>query len=783
MRGSKPAALFVSVVGVCVSIMLYPAQAKLPEGLVAYYKLNAVSGLTALDETGQHDGTLTDSLAWVAGIDGNALQFKGGNGSAFVDLGAWQTDGPEGLSLCIWAKWAGGNGLYQGLISQREGTMYWWSEMPPDSSTVRFKSNTNPQSMLTIANGVVVEDEWAHLAFSHDAAAGTGVIYLNGEEYTRGDWSLPAGDFSALRTGIGVVNTGDGLGTFNGVLDEAMIFDVPLSAEDVVYAMDGFTDPTASGPTPADGETDVPRDGVLGWRPGKTAIAHDVYFGTSFDEISTAERANPMGVLLSEAQDANSYDPDGLLEFGQTYYWRIDEVNEGTDGTIFKGDVWNFTAEAYAYAIDSIAATTNATSSANQGLDNTIDGSGLNASDQHSVEADDMWLGMAEGDEPVWIQYEFDRIYKLYQMLVWNYNVQFELALGFGLKDVTIEYSVDGVDWTVLGDMQFAQGTTSSDYAANTTVDFGGVPAQHVRITVNSKWGTLPQCGLSEVRFYQIPTSARDPQPASGATEVSVDAALSWRSGRGAVSHEVYFGTDQAAVADGTSEMATVATSEYTPAELALGTTYYWTVTEVNDADTINSWEGGLWSFSTQAYLVVDDFEGYNDEDNVIYETWIDGWINGTGSTVGYLLAPFAEQSVVNNGLQSMPLAYDNTVGPYYSEAELALGSADWTTNGADTLRLFFQGSADNTADTLYVAVEDSAGQVAVATYADAEAVLIAEWQEWVIPYASLTDAGVNLAKVDVLYIGLGDRDNPAAGGAGLVFIDDVSVGHPATGQ
>jgi len=34
----------------------------------------------------------------------------------------------------------------------------------------------------------------------------------------------------------------------------------------------------------------------------------------------------------------------------------------------------------------------------------------------------------------------------------------------------------------------------------------------------------------------------------------------------------------------------------------------------------------------------------------------------------------------------------------------------------------------------------------------------------------------VNLAKVKKLYIGLGDRAAPAAGGSGRMFIDDIQV-------
>ncbi|UCD49261.1 MAG: hypothetical protein JSW27_17230, partial [Phycisphaerales bacterium] len=72
---------------------------------------------------------------------------------------------------------------------------------------------------------------------------------------------------------------------------------------------------------PEDGAIDVYRDIDLSWTPGGFAAAHDVYLGTSFDDVNSATRTNPMGALVSEGQAASSYDP-GRLELGQTYYWR-----------------------------------------------------------------------------------------------------------------------------------------------------------------------------------------------------------------------------------------------------------------------------------------------------------------------------------------------------------------------------------------------------------------------------------------------------------------------------
>ena len=130
--------------------------------------------------------------------------------------------------------------------------------------------------------------------------------------------------------------------------------------------------------------------------------------------------------------------------------------------------------------------------------------------------------------------------------------------------------------------------------------------------------------------------------------------------------------------------------------DLEYGRTYYWKVAEVNEAAMPSVWEGQVWSFSTREFFVVDNFESYtDDEGNRIYETWIDGWENQTGSLVGYMQAPFAEQRIVHGGKQSMPLEYNNVKTPFYSEAERTFAPVqNWTVNGADTLSLWFQGRA-----------------------------------------------------------------------------------------
>jgi len=74
------------------------------------------------------------------------------------------------------------------------------------------------------------------------------------------------------------------------------------------------------------------------------------------------------------------------------------------------------------------------------------------------------------------------------------------------------------------------------------------------------------------------------------------------------------------------------------------------------------------------------------------------------------------------------------------------------------------------------VAVEDNAGKIKVVNHPEIDVVRRGKWQEWNIDLKHFSDAGVNLAAVKKMYIGLGNRVSPQAGGTGTIFIDDIRV-------
>jgi hypothetical protein len=282
-----------------------------------------------------------------------------------------------------------------------------------------------------------------------------------------------------------------------------------------------------------------------------------------------------------------------------------------------------------------------------------------------------------------------------------------------------------------------------------------------------------------EIQALAAPTlKAHNPNPPDGATDVSTPL-LTWEPGEGAICHNVYFGTSpDLTEADLVSACLPVCIYWH-PVGLEPGVTYYWRIDEVYADGTVI--RGDVWSFTVANYLVVDDFENYtDDEPNRMLDTWIDGWDDPTnGATVGHpdpdidAGAHIVETTIVHSGAQSMPYFYDNSSG--YSEARRTLSSPrDWTEEGVRTLSLWFHGDPNNSPEPMYVAVANRTGTRGVVYNDNPDAAQIDTWTQWCIEAQAFADQGVNLADVDGIAIGFGDRYHPTLGGSGTIYFDDI---------
>ncbi len=508
---------------------------------------------------------------------------------------------------------------------------------------------------------------------------------------------------------------------FNTSLTDAQIEGVSEWLQTHVGISAGKGYPFAFSPDPRDGALLKVTWANLSWRAGDFAVSHDVYIGEDFDAVNTGAEGTFVGNQASTTLIVGFPGfpiPDGL-EPGTTYYWRVDEVNEADPNSPWKGPIWSFSiAPKTAY--------------------NPSPADGTELLDPNTVR------------------------------LTWTEGY------GAVLHTVYLGNDYDEVD-----------NATGGSPLGSTTYSPGPLEREKVYYWRVDEFDAV-ETHKGDVWNFTTLGAVGNPQPAYGATGVQLNAILSWTPADSAASHQLYFSTDKDAVrnADASSPEykgpRTLGAESYDPGLFDAYTTYYWRVDEVDGQG--NSAKGPLWIFTTGNFLLIDDFEGYTDDDpnnEAIWQTWIDGFgVPDNGAQVGYLLPPYAEQTIVHGGSQSMPLLYTNEAGITNSEASLGLTALrDWTQGSVAELSLWFRGGSSNAAEPLYVAISNSAGAPAVAAHDDSEAALASGWKQWLIPLQAFVDQGINMSNVDKIAIGLGSISGMAvAGGSGTMFIDDIAL-------
>ena len=699
--------------------------------LVAYWPMDEGTGTTVGDVTGAWDGTITGNVTWVDGTEGMALEFPGGQN--YVNCGNVEI-GPD-LTLAYWC--FNPEKAFERSIGQHGGnytTDRGWCVYSRDEGegTVWFRVHGADDAWD--GGDIIIPDnlpktEWYHLTFTFEGAIRELKGYLNGE--LKVSKICEAGRSIYPNTNdlrMGHVGTGE---PFAGMLDEVAIWNHVLTEDEILAVMDGHmggANPNASRPKPTDGAMHSDTWANLSWRPGAYAVSHYVYLGENFDDVNTGAEGtfigNQAGTFLVAGFPGFPY-PDGLVP-GTTYYWRIDEVNDLDPNSPWKGDVWSFSVPPKtAYAPD------------------PADNAELVATD-----ADLSWTA------------------------------------GFGAKLHTV-YFGDNFD-----DVNNAAGGLPQGATTYTPGPLKLAGTYYWRVDEFDAIATYK----GEVWSFTTEGAVAALAPSNGTVDVKQNQVLTWAPSVFAASHEVYFGADKDTVKNADTGLPeykgtrALGSETYDPGMLEWDSTYYWRIDEVNNSNPDSPWTGPLWSFTTANFLVVDDFEDYDIGNNEIWWTWKDGIGyashptlapypgNGTGAMVGdETTGSYTEETIVHGGNQSMPLYYDNSVG--YSEATLTLTyPRDWTENGVNKLTIWFRGNSDNAAETLYVALNGSA----VVNHENPDAAQTGRWTEWSIPLQAFADQDVNLTNVDTISLGLGNKNNPLAGGSGTMYFDDIRLYPPA---
>jgi len=79
---------------------------------------------------------------------------------------------------------------------------------------------------------------------------------------------------------------------------------------------------------------------------------------------------------------------------------------------------------------------------------------------------------------------------------------------------------------------------------------------------------------------------------------------------------------------------------------------------------------------------------------------------------------------------------------------------------------------ASNDPVPMYIALNGSA----LVYHDNPDAAQIETWTKWNIDLQAFADQGVNLANVNTIAIGLGDKNNPQTGGSGTMYFDDIQL-------
>jgi hypothetical protein len=220
---------------------------------------------------------------------------------------------------------------------------------------------------------------------------------------------------------------------------------------------------------------------------------------------------------------------------------------------------------------------------------------------------------------------------------------------------------------------------------------------------------------------------------------------------------------------------------------LTVGQTYYWRIDERSAANLL---KGKVWSFTIGEFLVVDDFDGYANQ-NELYAVWDDYWVNGSGAFI-YLET---DVNYIRDG-NSVRFAYDNDnyykLGSYMDSqdpAELQVG-VDWTRGGVKALTLYFFGDPCNVIeakyenrDRLWAELEDTGTNAGVVKHTDVNDMRESIWHEWNIALSDFSDAGVDLSNLDRVTVGIGGPKGGQSGAAKAadkgIWIDDIRLYPP----
>jgi len=493
---------------------------------------------------------------------------------------------------------------------------------------------------------------------------------------------------------------------------------------------------TAFLPSPAEGINTAPTAPDLKWLAGQGATKHHVYFSDSEAAVTDATADADKG----EVEEPN-YAPGELLA-AATYFWRVDEID--AFGTVVPGNVWTFTT---ILPVDDFESYTNEVGE--RVFQTWIDGWGYT---EPAPGNPGNGSGATVGYDPL--------TGDIMEMAIVHNGGQ---SMPFDYNNINSPYySETERSWTMAQDWTVNEVNTLTLHVRGQAIDFE-IPAVTTPPVIDAKvdeaWLQTSVQYINTVINGAAPTGPAD---ASGSFRVLYDAAnlyvlvdvndeklvqdsdpaQGWLDDR----VEVFIDGDNSknATQDGTNDYQYCFRWNHGVVEVPV------------------EWYRSPGSLTGVQYGVVTTGSGYLLEIKLPWSTMIGG-----AAPVGKLIG--------------IDVVFDDDDDGGDMDTQMA-----WHLPTGDPHRPILWGTAllakpaAPTADRLYVALQDASNRTGVVVYPDLEILKAKTWFAWKIPLSDFASAGVNLAAVRKMFIGVGDRVNPVQGGAGPLYFDDIYLTRPA---
>ena len=704
---------------VLFGLILMVSSVRADSNLVAHYEFSAEGDYSDSVPDGAAGLPQGDAqVIWDDERDSYVLSLDGDGDYVFYES-EWHRLVTDAITVAAWIK-TDSLGSYDVIV----GLGYAWRLYGGEDGNIIFQiMNTVPEA--TVVGTTDVNDGlWHHVAGSFDGTQYN--LYVDGKleatVATSGSISAGTAYYGCIGAHYKKDDERDPRRFFEGLIDDVRIYDRILSESEVHYIFT-FKPGMASLPNPVDGQTEVDRDIVLTWLPAETAVLHDVYFGADFNDVNDADPADTTGIYRGR-QDTAFYNPDEILQWETTYYWRIDEVNDTNPDSPWTGSVWSFTVGNY-LVVDDFE---DYDAGNNQIWYYWRDGLGYGAPDDPNSYAGN-GTGSLIGEDETWPSFEPIFVHSGVQSMRYLYDNNKEGYAKYSEAEMTLSYLRDWTEEDVIelslwfiGRPTYV-GSFTEGPAGTFTITGSGTDIWGVSDEFHFAFKTLSGPGSIIAKVESV-ENTNDWVKAGVMIREMLDEDSKHAMMAVTPDNGVWFGWRKEADKDSYSlKQADITAPHWVKLERDISGNFR----------AYHSSNGSTW----QALGAAQNIQMNRD----VY----------IGLALSSHDADLTCRAVFSN------VTINGTAGPQWADQDIGIESND--------------------SEPMYVAISNISGEPAVVYNEDPNAATMDSWTEWRIPLQTFADKGIDLKDVDRIAIGFGTKDNiTTPGGSGKMFFDDIRL-------